>query len=157
MQVWVPSKTVLSENSSMAIHIQNIFISAVFKKDCVRRLTTLYNQYMAYIIQKKACCGIPKHFIFHQKWDRWCTLIVKLPLMIGSTVTSWGSFFFLSHSDRTHIVKLDTHKSGNFKKKERLPLDFLVKKMIIGENNDKKKTKSLRTNNCKVKTFEKVF
>ena len=32
----------------MAIHIQNIFISAVFKKDCVCRLTTLYDQYMAY-------------------------------------------------------------------------------------------------------------
>ena len=41
-------KPVLSENSSIAIHIQNIFISAVFKKDCVCRLTTLYNQYMAY-------------------------------------------------------------------------------------------------------------
>ena len=48
MQVWVPSKTVHSENSSMAIHIQNIFISAVFKKDSVCRLTTLYNQYVAY-------------------------------------------------------------------------------------------------------------
>ena len=78
VEVWVLSKTVFSENSSMAIHIQNIFISAVFKKDCVCRLTTLYNG--LFITQKKACCGITKHFIFHPKWDWWCTLIVKQPL-----------------------------------------------------------------------------
>ena len=46
-------KTVLSENLSMAIHIQNIFISAVFKKDCVCRLTTIYNQYMAHSLYKR--------------------------------------------------------------------------------------------------------
>ena len=37
----------------MAIHIQNIFISAVFKKNCVCKLTTLYNQYKAYSLHKR--------------------------------------------------------------------------------------------------------
>ena len=115
MQVWVPSKTVLSENSLMAIHIQNIFISAVFKKDCVWRLTTLYSIYGLFITQKKACCGITKHFIFHQKWDRWCTLIVKQPLslfissfqLIDSTTCRmwWWMALTIHCSFKTHAMQ----------------------------------------------------
>ena len=41
---------------------------------------SILSSWKTLITQKKACCGITKHFIFHQKWDRWGTQIVKQPL-----------------------------------------------------------------------------
>ena len=78
----------------MAIHIQNIFISAVFKKNCVCKLTTLYNQYKAYSLHKRKHAVELQNISFFTKMHIFRATHIGGYIFLQHCSSGWGSYFF---------------------------------------------------------------